>query len=128
MAKKTTAKAADKPVKLGICITNTRMGVKKISLPNGILTLYPGVITRVPEQDEEAVRKLFKTDTFKRMVDQGAFRFTDYDTAEGLLAQETPAPPDNLTSTQPIDALGKETKTLQDLKVVEHHDATPAME
>lgn len=123
-----SVKATASPVKLGINITNTRMGVKKISLPSGVLTLYPGVITRVPEQDEDAVRMLFKADTFKRMIDKGAFRFTDYDTAEGLVAQATPAPPADLSSTQPINALNKDTKTVQDLQVVAVHDATPAVE
>lgn len=122
-AKETTAPGT--PVDLGIFITNTRFGVKMLKVPSGVLALYPGVVTRVAKQDEEAVRKLFKSKTFKNMVDSGAFRFTDYETAEGLLGQETPKPPENLTKPEPIESLGSEAKVVQDLKVVGFHDATP---
>lgn len=104
---KTTEEETSTPsvVKSRITISNPTLSARGIMLNKGVMFLEPGEVKLVPEEDEDEIRALFKTESLQAVVDSGLLRFSGLGD-DPLVEQPTVEAPESLTSAVQVGDTG----------------------
>lgn len=116
-----------------LVLTNCTDSPRGIAFKKGIVILQGREMRRVPDDEQDEVRDMFKNRTFQRFVDNGIFRLSEMSDDEQSVVVKTPEPPAGLDPTIRKDSMERPVGTstgskAKALNVVEHQTGGPLPE
>jgi len=113
-----------------LVLTNCTDSPRGIMFKKGIVILQGREMRRIPVDEQDEIKAMFKNETFQRFVDNGIFRLAEMKDGEESAKVATPKPPADLNQTVKPDSLEHSVGTSTGSRakapvVVEHQTGGP---